>query len=184
MGVEVFKINNPSYKVFTGLLNQGGGSNPQVLIDTDNGNIVPGVTYTISNYQIGNDFTNVGAPSNANGVSFIATGTTATNWAGTTELNYDTGAPICTVLENTLGYVWFTYDSVGTYFINSIGLFTENKTTQFIGTGLDGVNNGILSGINYNDSNSMQFNTVVIKPIFNQIDGELYGTPIEIKVYN
>lgn len=39
-----------------------------------------GVTYTIDGYVAGDVFTNVGAASNANGVTFIATGTTPTNW--------------------------------------------------------------------------------------------------------
>jgi len=130
MGIQVFTSNAPSppaYTVFTALLTQSGGDDPQFLVNVDNGNIVPGVTYVISDYQIGDDFTNVGAPSNANGVSFIATGTTAINWAGTSELIYNNGAPVCTVLENTLGNVWFEYIQDGLYSFNSIGLFIQNK---------------------------------------------------------
>lgn len=133
MGVEVFKINAPTYKVFTGLLTQGGGDDPQFLVDTDNGNIVPGVTYEIANYQIGDDFTNIGAPSNANGVKFIATGTTALNWTGATELNYNNGAPVVTVLENTLGNVWFVYGGAGQYAVESDNLFTNLKSTLIVG---------------------------------------------------
>lgn len=39
-----------------------------------------GVTYVIGEYQIGDDFTNVGASANVSGVSFVATGTSPTTW--------------------------------------------------------------------------------------------------------
>ncbi len=44
------------------------------------GFLISGREYRISIYQTGDDFTNVGASSNANGVVFTATGTTPTNW--------------------------------------------------------------------------------------------------------
>ena len=57
---------------------------------TLHGNIIPtyatdgllviGQIYTINNYQVGDDFTNVGAVVNQSGQTFIATGTTPTNW--------------------------------------------------------------------------------------------------------
>lgn len=47
---------------------------------TTSGVLVVGVLYTITNYIAGDDFTNVGAASNATGVSFVATGTTPTTW--------------------------------------------------------------------------------------------------------
>jgi len=97
------------YKVFTALLTQSGGDNPGIFQSLDNGDLVIGVTYEIAFYETGDDFTNIGAPTNANGVKFVATGTTAANWNGSTELNYITGAPVATVLENTIGNVWFEY---------------------------------------------------------------------------
>ena len=47
------------------------------------------------------DFTNVGAPNNSNGTSFVATATTPTAWGGGV-LSYDVGAPVVTILENTI----------------------------------------------------------------------------------
>lgn len=184
MGIQVITSNapTPTYKVFTGLLTQSGGYDPQFLVNIDNGNIVPGVTYNITNYQIGDDFTNVGAPSNANGVSFIANGTTALNWPGSTELNYNTGAPTCITLENTLGNVWFEYGGTGSYAIQSNNLFTYLKSTLIIGncfgetgsgyvlTWLDETSNGIIKTVNFlNVGVSNEY---------------LTNTPIEIRVYN
>jgi len=52
------------------------------------GTITVGQTYTITTYNAGDDFTNVGAASNASGVSFVATGTTPTVWTnGSTVTN-------------------------------------------------------------------------------------------------
>jgi len=42
-----------------------------------------------------------------------------------------TAAPTAIVLENTIGAVNFTYEDVGVYRINSVGLFTEDKTFVF-----------------------------------------------------
>ncbi len=44
------------------------------------GSLIVGYLYKIDNYQSGDNFMNVGAASNANGVQFIATGTTPTTW--------------------------------------------------------------------------------------------------------
>jgi hypothetical protein len=44
------------------------------------GLLVIGQIYTITDFQFGDDFTNVGAASNATGQTFIATGTTPTTW--------------------------------------------------------------------------------------------------------
>jgi hypothetical protein len=171
------------YKVYTALLTQSGGDVPQKAGNKDNGSLVVGVTYEISNYEAGDDFTNVGAPSNANGVKFVATGTTAENWSGATELNYNNGAPIVKVLENTIGNVWFTYDGVGNYKGYSNGLFDFDKTilmtkaaqfmedpTSLYNITIDGPSNNIIYINNY-------FNYVLSDSFFTSM-------PIEIRVYN
>lgn len=50
------------------------------------GLLVVGNYYRINNYVAGDNFTNVGAASNATGIEFTATGTTPTNWANGSEL--------------------------------------------------------------------------------------------------
>jgi hypothetical protein len=118
------------YQVFTALLTQSGGDDPTAI---DEGLLNIGTTYRINNDSPGMDFTNVGAPNNDEGTYFIATGTTPNSWGsnegtGNGTLTYNTGAPVATVLENTIGNIWFTYSDVGSYNINSNGLFITNKT--------------------------------------------------------
>lgn len=116
-----------SYKVYTALISQTGeGSQPDTM---DAGPLTVGVTYTISNYTGNDDFTNVGAPSNATGVSFVATGTTPANWSSSSTLDLNLSAPVVnSELQNTIGNIWFEYDQDGVYIIKSDGLFTGNKT--------------------------------------------------------
>ncbi len=87
------------YKVYTALLTQIGESSQQIL--TSGNSLTIGVTYVITDdgpgYVLG-DFTNVGAPNNELGTSFVATGTTPNDWGTDIILLYDTGVPVVTVL--------------------------------------------------------------------------------------
>lgn len=167
------------YKVFTALLTQSGGDNAQLIYS---GELTVGVTYYI-NGGGGWDFTNVGAPNNNAGTTFMATGTTPNSW-GTADpgngLSYNTGAPVATVLENTIGNIWFSYTSVGDYLINSNTLFIINKTTQFLNS--IPVEEGCLSVNNYTDENSIYLNSQ--NGGFDRVDGYFNNTPIEIRVYS
>jgi len=122
------------YKVYTALVSQSGSDE---LLGVNTGNLTIGVTYEIiDNDGTGWDFTNVGAPNNNIGTYFVATGTTPNSW-GTNEggdfgtLQYNVGAPVVNVLENTIGNIWFTYFNLGLYQIFSNGLFTLNKTWTY-----------------------------------------------------
>ncbi|MHB9147705.1 MAG: hypothetical protein ACYC2U_04725 [Candidatus Amoebophilus sp.] len=53
------------------------------------GILVVGQRYTITSYVADDDFTNVGASSNATGIQFIATGTTPTHWVHLSTLTVD-----------------------------------------------------------------------------------------------
>jgi hypothetical protein len=123
----------PKYKVYTALLTQSGGDDPfGENGGTAVGNypeLMIGRTYYIAdNFQLESDFTNVGAPNNNVGTYFVATGTTPASWGTYALLQYNLGAPVVTVLENTIGNIWFTYEGVGIYNVNSDSMFTENKT--------------------------------------------------------
>jgi hypothetical protein len=123
------------YKVYTALLTQSGGSADLYL---DTGTLTIGVTYNIENNSPGMDFTNVGAPNNNLDTSFVATGTTPASWGSNEDtenktLLYIQGAPVVTVLENTIGNIWFTYADIGQYYALSENLFPLNKTGAFIG---------------------------------------------------
>jgi hypothetical protein len=173
---------SPPYKVYTALLTQNGGSNQDTQ---NNGATLAGRTYQIVSNSDG-DFGNVGAPNNHSGTYFVANGGTPNNY-GSAELQYDTGAPVVTVLENTIGNIWWVYDDIGIYSIYSDGLFTVGKTmvqgTTFYTADLDNsltINSSV-------DSNSI--NEIVLNKVSgnnNRIDGYLYspGVPIEIRVYN
>ena len=117
---------SPSYKVYTALLTQSGGSDP---LNQGSGAVTKGVTYTVDEYFADTDFSNVGGGTFASPISpFVATSNdTPTNYNGST-LDYNSGAPVVTVLENTIGNIWWTYFNTGNYFVNSIHLFTTDKT--------------------------------------------------------
>ena len=167
------------YKVYTALLTQNGGDNQLSLVNEP---LTIGVTYTIVNNGFDNyDFTNVGASNNLDGTQFVATGTTPIAW-GSADLNYNEGAPVVTVLENTIGNIWFGYLNVGEYSINSDGLFTLNKTTQFINSSF-GLDEGILTISNGGNTNSLIYLSST-DSIPERINGFFSHTPIEIRVYN
>ena len=174
------------YKIFTALLTQSGeGSFEEML----SGNLTIGVSYMIGISHPGDDFTNVGGPLITSedeyvNTYFIATGTTPNNWTNNTGLEYNPGAPVVTVLENTIGNVWFTRDNIGTYNIRTNGMFSTNKTIIFIGT--RNISASASSGVNYaydvGSINNIEIFTVDSSDI--QQDDNLYNTPIEIRVYN
>jgi hypothetical protein len=179
-------INNlptgPAYKVYTALLTQSGGDDPL----GENGGIwagnypelVIGRTYYIAdNFQLESDFTNVGAPNNNVGTYFVATGTTPASWGTYGLLQYNTGAPVVKVLENTIGNVWFTYNREGMYGINSGGLFFENKSWS--------INVLISQASIYSFLEWRSFNEFRIETINGTPQNKLLlNTPIEIRVYN
>lgn len=183
---EIPEPYEPPYKVYTALLTQSGGDNLQYI---DTGTLTIGVTYLIYNNSPGMDFTNVGAPNNDVATYFVATGTTPNSWGtppgpGFQILRYNTGAPVVTVLENTLGNITFIYQSSGDYSISGSNLFTINKTWGFASSLIDQANMSIepvLLNINDGDENTIYIRTQ--GGDYNG-DGLLNKTPIEIRVYN
>ena len=172
------------YKVYTALLTQSGTSSTQNI---STGNLTVGVTYFINN-NIGGDFTNVGAPNNDNGTYFVATDTTPADWginlSGDT-LTFDTGAPVVTVLENTIGNIWFSYDNDGDYLATSDGLFTTGKTF-LICTGLVPPTGDPITTLQFSRINSSSLRLVTynnsVTPQNNLLETD-YAS-IEIRVYN
>jgi hypothetical protein len=173
-----------NYKSYTALLTQSGGNS---VIGLGSGNLTIGTTYEITGYVSGDDFTNVGAPSNTVGVKFVATGTVPAAWTNKgTELQYNAGAPVVTLLENTLdGVPTYSYVGVGTYSINLDSTFVFGKTVVTIGQGDVYYANG---GFYYELDASTMPNAITFTNIQsstdNIMDDLLYNTPIEIKVYN
>jgi hypothetical protein len=185
--VDQLQQGGSSYKVYTALLTQSGGND---AYGTQAGTLTVGVTYTIFDSIAGDDFTNVGGPlivnnNDFNGASFVATATTPANWVGQTGLSYNTGAPVVTVLENTIGNIWWTYNDVGNYYCNSNTLFTPNKTYTVISQTIGD------EGSFEKSATTIELSSSIIW-VFSGINaaggtpanGILYVTPIEIRVYN
>jgi hypothetical protein len=179
------------YKVYTALLTQSGEDNQETLIDDP---LIIGVTYKIGDQAGGTwDFTNVGAPNNDIDTYFVATGTTPNSWGNGT-LIYNTGAPVVTVLENTIGNIWWTYDSAGVYYGVLVGAFTDNKTWLSgpfgSGKGIYGVpalnddltNNSRFVIVTREDSDKVRITTLSQPEYIN--NDVLDNFPIEIRVYN
>lgn len=162
------------YKVFTALLTQSGGDDP---LSINTGTLTIGVTYLIGNGDNDpGDFLNVGAPNNDEGTYFVATGETPNKW-GKTSLAYNTGAPVVTVLENTIGNVWFVFNANGKYSLLSDSLFVDDKTAKFGGYVNSDLGSYFLFG-EQSDNNSEIF---LSTGVFN---GYLNNTTIEVRVYN
>ena len=172
------------YKVFTALLTQSGSDSTESFIDS--GDLSIGTTYYISaNDGLLADFTNVGAPNNEMGTYFIATGTTPNSWGTFSELGYVASAPVATVLENTIGNVWFTYNGVGSYQIPFdacalIGL-TLSNSTAFINN--NSFSNKIVLTI-FDDGDGPLVQIYTRFDDNTDGDGILQNTPIEIRIYN
>ena len=171
------------YKVFTALLTQSGGSS---TVNATSGLLKVGLSYDIDTYNAGDDFSNVGGPAAGlpgewDGYSFLATGTTPNNWNNSSLLISDEGAPVATVLENTIGNIWFTYGNTsGVYGVNSDGLFTEKTFMEVLN----------VTDINNNDSGNafigvglLEDDSQLTIQSVASTDGDMYNTPIEIRVY-
>jgi hypothetical protein len=185
-------INNSSpncHLSVNGIANIHNGS-PYAVSNSrmQSGSLTIGVTYEVGDNSPGWDFTNVGAPNNIPGTKFIATGTTPNSWGinegdpGLTILIYNTGAPVATVLENTIGNVWFTYSGyVGYYYMKSDSLFVQNKTTIF-NSGFPMDDHTISMGMFFDSENQI---TISSYSDFVANDGNFYSPiTIEIRVYN
>lgn len=171
-----------AYEVYTALLTQSGGSVPSTTVGDETLN--KGVTYTIVNLEAGDNLIPYGAPNNQVGTSFVCNQEVSIWGNPLSTVSYDSGAPVVTVLENTIGNIWFTYVGVGEYAINSNGLFSINKTIGFVT-----FNNCCNSGLGdkpFLAINPSSVNSVSISSATDGIltDAVIQNTPIEIRVYN
>ena len=90
------------------------------------------------------------------------------------------GAPVATVLENTLGgtVVW-SYNGVGDYTATLASAFTANKTVVIVGNVLD--NTARMPKIVLTSTSAIQL--LVYNGASSLADNALTNTPIEIRVY-
>ena len=124
--LETVEANVAPYTVFTALVKQEGSDSPNNV--GAEGPVTLGVTYYISDNSNDVDLTVFGAPNSNIGTYFICTTAgTLQNDSGIL-LQYNNATPVVTVLENTIGNIWFGFNTDGGYTINSDGLFTSLKT--------------------------------------------------------
>lgn len=168
----------PKYKVYTALLTQSGGDNEIEV--TFGMTLEIGVTYYILSNGGDFDLTIFGAPNSQVGTYFVCT--TEGTCPDGVFFTYNTGAPVVTVLENTIGDIWLSYQTDGIYYVNSNGLFIENKTFFLLQNTSDNTPN-IVSVIMFKGNN----NILTIRTLQSGSGYEnnwLNNTPIEIRVYN
>jgi len=160
---------SPGYKEYVALIWQYA---PAIFTEAP---LRIGERYTITGYEDGDDFTNVGATNNNDGVVFIATGTTPAVWTNGSEITSD-GAPISRELKNTLGDVVWEYVATGAYVLKKIGAFPVYKTIGWMGSFsfADGPGAGISEIYRENDDGIF---------IDTATDNIISGAPIEIRVY-
>ena len=185
---------NLPYKVFTALVSQAGVDTPASA--GAESPMVLGRTYLIDDNSNDSDLTVFGAPNSNSGTYFICTTAgTLPNDPGLLLL-YNGGAPVATVLENTIGNIFFEYTAEGIYSIKSDFLFTLDKT--FInGTSLANysvfnqfvvVNDGTNPGFRGYYFNQDSAEAVILKTLKNvgEFDDDMLENPvcIEIRVYN
>lgn len=90
-----------------------------------------------------------------------------------------TDAPTVTIFKNDIGELTWTYESTGTYKATKTGAFKSNKILITIGNKAGGL---AITGGEKNDDNSI---FIQCTDTYGQtgIDGQLYKTPITIKIY-
>jgi hypothetical protein len=171
------------YQVFTSLLTQN--SEGDVILTYGNESIVKGRTYRIADNPDNNDLITFGAPNNNTNTQFISNQDAQLPYTTSLILDYNTGAPLANVLENTIGNIWFTYGTIGVYYINSNSLFTIGKTWNCISSDASNLNYPEESGykqISQNNDSILFIESV--NSSFVNTDGLMGNTSIEIRVYN
>lgn len=177
-----------SYLVYTALISQLGIDDPQTITS---GLLTIGVSYQIDTYVSGDDFTNVGAPSNESGVRFVATGTTPAIWTNETEIGFNTGAPIVVSinqdgeiapLQNTLGSdIFWAYEDVGIYNAVCENAFPNGKVVCFASLNYgDGVGSERVALINRQGDHACDL--YLLDSTFTPLDG-FNEMSIEIRVF-
>jgi hypothetical protein len=176
----------PKYKVYTALLTQSGGDNFQTQ---SSGSVQKGVTYFVDGGVIDvTDFSNVGGQfqtPETGGYYFVATIDGVPNEYGGATADYNTGAPVVTVLENTIGNIWFTYADIGYYQLSSESLFTRLKSTSIMQTPIDSGDQTVpgLYTTYFGGENDFYISTFKVSDV-SAVNDYLLNTFIEIRVYN
>lgn len=190
---EVIRIPNKSgvialetYKKFTALLIQSNGTSG-FNVYGGSGYFNKGYTYRITDNPNNTDLSSYGAPNNDVGTFFIANQDAALPLDLSLSLEGDFGAPIAYVLENTIGNVWFEFNSDGEYFFRSDYLFGNdaNLIPNYENIILnESVHEAYLIKTIYQDAGTIHLITTTSLTDFHLSNDRLNNTFIEIRVYN
>jgi hypothetical protein len=162
------------------------------------GAFIIGETYSIDNYVLGDDFSNianvVSGTINVTGCQFIATGETPTNWTNGSSLT-SSGNFVVTVLENNLGYDLYWEANLlgepGTYFAlnNNTGPvynnFNRNNvsiTSQITSLGLPSLINQYTGVGSYTAKDDIIVLKVYDFDVASSVNNKLYYTPIQVDI--
>ena len=154
--------------------------NSDAIEQISEGTLEIGRTYWIKTLQEGDDFSNCGDNQNTENRRFIATATTPTNWTNGSAVQWQQGAPVINILENSLKQpFYFEYLTTGEYWIQSYDpLFTDNRTFCLL---TDMFRKGAENQI---DVRLEYWNDAQMKLLTKGINDVLNGHCIEIRVYN
>ena len=169
------------YKVYTALLSQGGGDFVEEL--TAGNTLSLGVTYYIFINEDNVDLTVFGAPNSNEGTSFVCTQVGNLPGSASISLQYNKGAPVVKVLENTIGYIWFGFNADGDYRVFSDNLFPLDKTFITIGSAAEGALNGAYVTVVPATDSIMYINSAITNTLA-AVNDELFNTSFEIRIYN
>jgi hypothetical protein len=148
-----YNVNGASF-VATGTTPTTWTNGTVLLPKKTSGPLTIGVMYTIVNYTIGDDFTNVGAASNNVGVTFIAMGTTPTTWVSSS-LQLINSNPTNSVCNYFVTWFAAPLSGVGTarysdtllnwWLVTRPGQIAA-RASQIVGTRLGTVNQNLTNG--------------------------------------
>lgn len=169
------------YKVYTALLTQSGEGN--ILEKVQGDTLVLGVTYFIFINEDNVDLTIFGAPNSNEGTYFVCTQAGSLPGAVNISLQYNTGAPVVTVLENTMGDIWFGFNADGEYQAFSDNLFPLDKTFITIGSAAEGALNGAYVTAVPSTISVININSAITSTL-TAVNDELFNTSFEIRIYN
>lgn len=152
---------------------------------TNSGPLVVGETYRIDNLNPGDDFSNVGYMMPE--MSFVATGTTPTNWSdGTYILNVTQSNPIVTVLYNSIGNVAWKYTGMkGSYRATFSESYDFNKIAIFPAIPTLPPLQVITQGLTTYEGVGFFLNSYLIDASLNsyQADGVFTDYMLEVRIY-
>lgn len=149
-----------------------------------------GKLYQVEIYNEGDDFTNIGASSNENGIEFIATGTTAANWTNGSGVNKGFELVVDVANANDANYLGdIVWERVGKgYFIGTLenAFVNRSKVFTFVCT-------NIIKGqfiLNADDDSTLELETAILDftdaaapDNYQDKDGLLLNTPVKVEVY-